>query len=88
MVNYLVGVGVKRHGSHNFQPPYAFIRDDTVLAFWTFIQNKQKTGQQLVIHLHTGSNVCSPVQFVGDCPQMDKSVSVSGDSCVVLSEDT
>lgn len=88
MVNYSVGVGVKRHGSHNFQPPYAFIRDDTVLAFWTFIQNKQKTGQQLVIHLHTGSNVCSPVQFVGDCPQMDKSASVSGDSCVVLSEDT
>lgn len=47
----------KRHNSHLFQPLCVFIRDDTVLAFLTFIQNKQKTRQQLLICVHTGSNV-------------------------------
>lgn len=42
------GKGKKRCRSHHVQPPYVFIRDDTVLAFMTFIQNKLKTRRSAV----------------------------------------
>lgn len=72
--------------SFNFQPLYVFIRDDTVLAFLTFIQNKQKTRQQLLIRVHTGSYVCSrPLTLMGYClGRRQECECVCGDVCLAF----